>query len=232
MAFSTPKYIEDAGIAGYPVNYEWAPSRARSYWAHGVAPLERKIGKIAIRSRVVLIAGISDWVARRLSKHSEDHSLFDCIEAVYASAIDWRYFNPPNKPIKWRKDPVLGPMDVAVYLLTETLDRAKSEEYVADMAVYACNLVEHVLGDKVRSFRSWRNRVVERLQKLEPFNLSEPKGHPVPKEILDPEFDLKPKDATRLLGTFLARLDAKDNPYLTPPEKMLQAGFEGIPYQL
>jgi hypothetical protein len=57
-------------------------------------------------------------------------------------------------------------------------------------------------------------------------------GVPVPREILDPDFDYEPEKAEGLLARFLNDLDPNENPYLSPPEEMIKAGFEGTPYSL
>jgi hypothetical protein len=232
MVLSIPKYIEEAGVIGAPLTYKWEDDNHRNYWAPGVPALEYKIGKCAGRAVVTLSAGIAEWVAWRLSEFLEDNTLFDCIEAVYASVIDWRYFNPPSQPIKWGKGPVRGPADVTRYLLVKAVDEASGDEDVAERAVALAKLVEHVLPDSVKSFRKWRNEAIARLRKIEPLDLDEPDGNPVPREVLDPNFEFKPEESAKLLAKFLKSLDYRKNAYLSSPEKMLKAGFKGTPYQL
>jgi hypothetical protein len=232
MGLSIPKYIEEEKEIGAPLIYEWDDESHRAYWAREVPALENKVGKISARSCVVFSAGIGEWVAWRLSKHSNDRSLLDCTEAVYASAVDWSYFNPPTNPLKWRKGSVYGPMDVARYLLIKIIRRASGDEDIADLAVCLSNLVEHLLPDSRKPFRKWRDQVLIRLRKFEPLDLNEPDGNPVSRGVLDPDLEFKPEMSAKLLAMYLKGLDYKKNPYLSPPEKMMKAGFEGIPYQL
>lgn len=233
-----PEYLKKESEVDELPDYEWDCDNHRNYWSRGVPALENKIGKCANRAVVTFSAGIAEWVAWRFTKYPKVSSLFNCIEAVYASVIDWSYFNATGSPIirgkkiNWGKDSVEGPINVAQYLLRESIKRASREQYVADIPVFLSRLVEHVCSHDIKPFRKWRNEVIVRLQEIEPLDLNNQNGSTLPKEILDPDIKLKPEVTKELIEKFLNSLDHKSNPYLNSPEKMLKAGFEGTPYEL
>jgi hypothetical protein len=225
-----PTYIKEAEVQKAPLTYEWDSDNDRNHWAAAVPALERKIGKVEHRSVVLFCAGTAGWIAWRLSGHTDDPSLFNCIEATYASVVDWRYFNRPKK-FKIGKGPIQGPKEVAIYLLAKSVDRAGRGMYVADIGGFLCKLVEHVLPGSVKPFRAWRDEVLDRLRKLEPHHPDKPTGNPVPREILNPGAEFKRSDLPKLLAAFVRTLDYKKNPYLSPPDKMAANGFKGVPYK-
>ena len=90
-------------------------------------------------------------------------------------------------------------------------------------------MAEYLLTDPGPYLR-WRDRVLERLEVLYPLNPEDPRGAVVPREALDPDIDFHPEQIEDLINNFLKKLKPKTNPFLNPPQEMLEQGFDGTPY--
>ena len=229
-----PKYIVATGIVDALLEHDCDDNDPELMYDEEVPRLEVRISKLSFRATVALAAGFAEWVAWRMSKHSDDQMLFNYIEAIWAAVVDWHYIEPKDNPeenLLWAnwQGPVRGPMCATASVLSEAVNSAMDEEPASPEAVRLSNLVEHVIPN-VKSFRKWRNQAIDRLTKLYPVDDNEPTGIPVPKEVLDPSFDFKPEISTKLIDRYLKSLDYRKNPYLRSPQEMQKAGFKGTPY--
>lgn len=232
-----PNHIGKAKITELPLTYKWDDDIHEDvYFAKEVPALRRKIAKISKRSQLILAAGMAEWVAWHLSKHSEDRMLFDCIEGTYASIIDWQYFDSdiPSKDLAWKtwEGSIRMPMCLAARRLITMIEKARTDMATARHAVFMSNLVEHMLPKNVKLFRNWRNGVIDRLKALEPLNRSNPAGNSMPREVLDLSKDFDKSTSENFLAKFIESLKPTNNRYLRSPEAMLEDGFEGTPYKL
>ena len=236
MTKSIPKYIEVTGIVDAPLEHVWDDDEPESNYDEEVPILEARISEMSDRATVALSTGLAEWVAWRMSKHSDDRMLFNYTEAIWAAIVDWHYIEPEDNPeenLPWAdwKGPVRGPKCAVASILSEIVDCAMDEEPASPETVYLANVVAHVLPD-IKPFRLWRNGVIDRLTMLYPVNDDEPTGVPVPKEVLDLSFDFKPEMSNKLLDSYVRCLVYKKNSYLRSPQQMRKAGFKGTPYQL
>jgi hypothetical protein len=232
-----PAYLRGLNVEGQPLNYPWIDASHREYWAKPVPPLERKVERLDDRAIVGFTASCAEWVAWRLSPHTDVGVLLDTIDAAWASIIDWRYFELGDKPFKgleWDRWPgqTQRPLCVAARTLIEAVDNARRGTDLSVEAVCAASLVEHVLPALKAEFRAWRDAVLARLVKTNPADADHSAGKLVAPDAFDPDVDYRPGGAKKLLGTFLAHLDPKRNRFLRSPEKLRQVGFAGTPYAL
>ncbi len=234
MILQMPRYIDIAKIADEPVTYAWNNERPSEAYLGDDAKLMHQFAKISRRGKVSLAAGMAEWIAWRLSKQSEDEALFQVIEALWASTIDWRYIKTlkTHERKMLKKDwpgPVRGPICSTYSILATISFDAGRDMATEQWMVPLSNLAIYVIKDP-KPFKAWRRSVTERLIQLHPRTTADPTGVPVPREALDPAVPYKPEMAPELVSGFLAKLDYRINPYLQTPEEMKNAGFDGTPY--
>lgn len=235
MTLLIPDYIRNSGILSkQPVNYEWLDDDVYEHTAKEVPRLKKRIQGISLRGIVALAAACTEWVAWRLEPYADDKTLFSFIEAIWAGIIDWNYINPEKMPARWFKrvnwmGPVQGPLGEAFNILEESVRAAMGIFATAHTAVYASNLVEHIIDNKT-PFRQWRNTTIETLIRIEPFNKEDPVGQAVPREFLNPDLNSTSKDRLVFLSNFLKGIKYDDNQFLRSPSDMRDAGFQGTPY--
>ena len=128
--------------------------------------------------------------------------------------------------------PVRGPLLKAINKLGEVIDRTLPNNHGSYESVLLSNIAMEVVPNK-EALKNWRRFVIRRLaalRKKEPRNKTKRLGLPVPREVLDPNFDYQPAMAPELISSFLQKLDYASNPFLFSPEEMVKLGFEGTPY--
>lgn len=232
MALKIPKYIELTGIVDTPITHDWDNANPLKAYYCEDSRLEHRIAGTSDRGVIALSAGFAEWVAWRMQKHVADPVLFQLIEAIWASIVDWRYIRPFGllKREEWN-GPLGGPIWAAANLLRKVKKLISGNEFAWPEAVCLSYLVLHVIPDP-KPFKDWRRFAIRRLVATYPQNKDDLLGEPVPREITDPDFEYKPEMAKDLLGSFLEKIDPSENPYLSAPKEMLEAGFKGTPYSL
>ncbi len=237
MTLKMPGYIDRLGISNDPIQYPWDDKKPMEAHRGNDSKLSAKISDISGKGIVALSIGFTEWIAWRLSKHSDDQIPFQVIEASWASIVDLRYMHPLNTPglklerIDWQ-GPVRGPLCDSYHLLSRLMDYAARDQAIEEEAVLLSNLALYVLKDH-KPFKEWRRFVIQRLTEFYPWEEGETyrSEAPIPREVLDPDFDYKPEMAKELIGNYIEGLDYKQNPYLRSPEEMARDGFEGTPYK-
>ena len=237
MTLAQPPYLRDLKISTEALDYEWDDGSHRRYWAKPVPPLQRKLTRLDDRALVALTAGCAEWVAWRLSSHTDVSVLLEIVEAAWVSIADWRYFGPGDKPLKrfeWDRwvGPTQRPLCAASRILIRAVDNATREMDVSYDAMYLANLAQHLLSKRQREFRQWRDSIIGRLLKTNPANENRPAGKLVAREAVDPEFDYTPSSAKKLIGAFIESVDPKKNKLLRSPAALRDVGFAGTPYEL
>jgi hypothetical protein len=230
MTLLMPPYIKNAKVADAPINYDWDDDDPEEAYLDPDERLRHRIGEISDRGVVALSAGFAEWIAWRLSKHSDTKLLFQVIEAVWAGIVDWSYFEQLDAPdfSDWQGS-VRGPICAAINLLDEIIYLITDGQFASPESVCLTQLALHVLPDP-KPFKDWRRSTIKRLAAMYPRRPDDRLGTPVPREALDPAFDYKHEMEEELTARFLKGLDWKQNPSLRSPEAMKEDGFEGTPY--
>lgn len=236
---SVPPYIQHAGVVDLPIAYPWNDEAPRKAYAGDDKRLMNEFGGISSRGCIALSAGMAEWIAYRLIKHTEDSTLFQVIEALWASAIDPVYIRELKKhPRRMRTGDSRGPIQGAfacAYHLLETISFDANRDMACEpWMVPLSNLVVHVLEDP-KPFKSWLRTVVVRFGKHHRWTKKNPVGSLVSREDLELEWEPRsnPPELVRArCARFLAGLDPERNSFLAPRKEMVGAGFVGTPYEL
>lgn len=234
MEIRYPTYLAKTGFADAPVKHPWDDREKVDYYGNESPLLQNKIARLTRRAAVAIAAGFAGWVAFRFSKLSDDPMLQRFLDAAWAGIVDWRYINLQAGPrntlsSKDWQGPVRGPIFSTAVLLQNTLESGRRETPCAAHASYVSNLAEHVLS-KPAPFKAWRKVIIDRLDRFHGYNPEDRTGLPVPREVLDPDYDYDPKGDAELIRAFLKGLDPSKNPFLVAPDEMIKAGFQGKPY--
>ncbi len=232
MSISMPDYIRAAEVDRDQIQHTWDES-ANDEILLDQPRLTERLSGISYRGMLAFSLGSAEWTVWRLSPHLPDRIPFQVIEAAWAATIDWSYLKSFDVP-EWAEElpaPIGGPLDQTFWLLQSAFVSARRIEPFWQSAASLSELALRVLI-RPEIFKEWRRSVIDRLTRLHPKQKENRLGTPVPREALDPSYDYRPEVAPELLDKFLKSLDYAQNPYLSSPEEMIAAGFEGTPYSL
>ena len=256
MSLTMPRYIEKANILDIPIDYSWEDPDQCDF---DVPRLLNKIVNITSRGKFALTIGFAEWVHWRLSNHFTDPLCFQFLQAAWAGIIDRRYFNhltsshgdATTDKIKMAKsatnllnlykgdfdedayDVIKGPVIASIIVTAIVADYTVPGDAFVEKTIHGSNVAELVVGN-LKAFKDWRRNIIKRLSmynQIDDFDDSSTfYGSPIPREIIDPDFDYTPEAAPELINTFLSQLEYETNPFLPTPEELKEVGFEGTPY--
>jgi hypothetical protein len=217
MTLVVPNYIRSAVDPSVPISFEWDDSDPESHFVFDDARLARRIaadGAGTARGIAALSIGCTEWIVYRFSTMSSDPMPRSYVEAAWAGLIDWNYMKlKPEAKLKDWKGPVQRPLFVAIRTLHENLRMAMNGDFPAEETVHLVFLARYVLPEP-KPFLKWLDFAIERVAK---YYSTDGMGEPVPREVLDPDFDFKPEQANELLARYLKGLSPAENPYLQLP---------------
>jgi hypothetical protein len=180
-------------------------------------------------------------MVQRLAWLCTDSSAWSYLEAAWATTVDIRYVGYGSNgwqayAYKGWDGPVRRPIRNALNYL-EIAFRQLAEGYQNDppsMTSRIAVLVRYVMPDPL-PYNDWSEQVLQRLAALYPRNPTDRLGDVVPRQALDPGVEFKIDDTEALVQMFLRSLDHRSNPFLSPPESMLEhfdgdPDFKGRPY--
>ena len=229
MTLPMPHYIRAADIQENTIKYRWDDWNEERVEGPIDGEMFTRLCEISQRANVALTIASGEWIIYRFGSLLDDPIPLQHIEAAWAQMIDYRYSFPWQFTKETWDGPIRGPVIRAMELVTEAINALEADDQPAFSSASICKLTEHVIS-KPMPYQTWRERVVQRLERLYPLDPEEKMGEVVPREALDPEFDFKPEDTKLLVNNFLSSLSHTDNILLHSPKEMLEAGFEGIPY--
>ncbi|WP_426755863.1 hypothetical protein [Myxococcus sp. Y35] len=212
MSITFPNYVRANVVPSTPVAYEWDDETTDVFLDD--ARLAKRIGAATARGIAALSVGCAEWIVYRFSGLSDDPMPYQYLEAAWAGIIDWNLMKIPHgAKLKDWKGSVRRPLFLAIRTLKENLSLASSGDYPAEETVHLVFLARYVLPDP-KPFMKWLDSAIGR---LETYYSGDGMGEPVPREVLDPDFDFKPEQAKELLEEYLRTVASSGNPYLNLP---------------
>ena len=243
--FCIPPYIDNTKLAGKPIDFDWVGDNPTEYHNHISNQLTDKIMSLSPRAALALANGLAEWVVWRLDGLTDYRDVADFVEAGWASVIDARYTIEWSRQGKELFGPVLGPQWIAARSLDQVMIATWERESQIRSCQYLAFLCQHVWKRR-KAFKEWLLFAFDRLESLypissvtqdyyemrnrtgdEPFDF----GEPVPREVLDPDFELDAESVPALLDAYLRDLKPEENRFLRTPKQLLELGFEGKPYR-
>lgn len=213
MAWTAPGYITRSVDPSAPLGFEWDDEDPESHFVMDDARLAKQIHVSTGRGIAALSIGCTEWIIYRFSTLSPDPMPSRYLEAAWAGLMDWNgMVLKHGSALRDWKGPIRRPLFVAIRTLAENLSMVKGGDFPGEETVHLTYLARYVLPDP-KPFRKWLDFALERLQR---YYAGAGMGDPVPREVLDPDFDFKPEQAPELLRRYRAGLSS-DNPYLHLP---------------
>src|ERR1019366_2092168 len=234
MTPQIPNYIHASHSQNNIVHYKWDDWNIERTEEPFDEVLYERLIRIGMRANVAFTIGTAEWIVYRYGLLIDDPLPANYLEAGWAQMIDWRYgayygWQDLTKEDEWR-GPVRGPLGVTMSRVMYAIQQA--EESGGDpslRATWISSMAQYVIPFP-DEYRSWREPILGRLERIYARDPSDPKGEVVPREAMDPEYEFRIEQTESLVNGFLAALDYSRNPFLHSPERMLTEGFRGTPY--
>jgi len=231
MVLTIPPYLLTAPIQQETIRYKWDDWDEEGVEGAIDDKLYGRLKTLSQRANVAFTAASAEWIVYRFGRLSDDSLPLQCLEAAWAQMIDGAYSVPWEFPDdKTWSGPVRSPIRRAMSLVADAINEMVVDSDPALMAAIISKLVEHLMSDP-KPYQSWRERVLERLDRLYRLDPAETIGDVVPREAFDPNADFKPEQTEHMVNQFLAGLNYHENALLNSPTTMLEKGFQGTPYQ-
>jgi hypothetical protein len=250
VARAVPSYLTTADIQSPSIRYTWDDWNIRAIEEPLDGELIKALETVSLRATLAYAIGSAEWLVYRFMPLLKDRAPWDFLEVAWAMMIDHHYSNY-GTGTGWAEyadesdwaGPIKGPIHRALVVVESALQEVSWHAreglggyltYVATAAAQVNKLTLHVLPDAA-PYRRWSAQVVARLAALYPVVEGDELGDVVPPEGIDPSRPFDPRRSEELVNAYLRRLDPKSNPFLSPPEAMLQVvegdePFAGTPY--
>jgi hypothetical protein len=148
-------------------------------------------------------------VVYRFEELEQDPMPYQYLEAFWAFEMSDRIALPPETNYEEWQGTVRQPIDLTLMTVLNTIIQT---EYAG--AAYETVLIEkvaaHLLGDATPLLQ-WQSAVLPRLEAFFPRNNNDPWGMPVPREALDPSFELTLEIVPVLVDQYLKNVDYDSN---------------------
>lgn len=199
-----PVYIPVEQIESVTITHlwnDWDPYKALGWPAE---PVKSALSVVSNRGITAFALGCAEWVIYRLSNFFDDELPFHYIAAF------WMYVMGDEESIPMETDHedwigvIRGPINFSLMTTLNTIYLAEDGPPVQNGAL-AANVVKHVLAE-TGSFDRWEKEVLARLQLVCLRDSFDPDGQPIPREVLDPDFDVKMTNMEGLIDKFVAKL--------------------------
>ncbi|MBS1213703.1 MAG: hypothetical protein H6R26_2320 [Proteobacteria bacterium] len=232
MGLSVPHYIRSTDIQDTVIRYEWDNWDPEGPGHRMDEEFCKRLENLSQRAAFAYAIATAEWIVYRYGRLSDDPLPWQYLEAAWAQVIDIRYAAlsvEGDANINDWAGPIRRPIWRAILYAEYAGFEAHDDALPSDPAARNVGLAQYIITDPT-PFRRWSEQILERLETHYPMNPEEHLGEVVPREALDPDFNLRIEQTESLINKFLAGLDYRANPFLNLPERMLRQGFEGTPY--
>ncbi|MBV9644484.1 MAG: hypothetical protein JO334_13005 [Verrucomicrobia bacterium] len=243
-----PGYIEESGIIGAPIQYEWDSQIELQHFGERDqnVKLYRAIDRSNYRVKYALGVAVTEWLVWRFHGHANLADIFNRLEAAWANEIHPAYsrtlrFNLTKETVFSENPRIDGPLKLITNFLGDIRAHYYNGNiYIADPIVKQVMLAKRVLPPQ-KAFEEWlQDRVraaAEKFPRGTAYNRNTEKydffrEKSVPREFFDRGFEYSESAALECFRLFLATLDPTKNRYLCSPDEMRERGFSGVPYTI
>lgn len=230
MGLSEPHYIRAAQVLDPALRYEWDDWQLQAIFDKDENAFRERMGRLSYRAALAFTIATGEWIVHRYDAVSADPEPLLHMEAMWAGVVDSRYvryWEPPDE--NWL-GPIRGPLRLAIIFTLEAMVDGDACGDVGLSADRAANVAVRVLPDS-RPYLTWREQIVERLERLYPFDAADPMGDVVPREAMDPAVEFDASMTEELVDRFLRGLAPGANRFLASPAELREREFQGQPYR-
>lgn len=226
------------------LRYFWDDTRASSDFRSDASWVLDAADLLSTRAQMVLCVGLYEWVRWRMDGLHADPVPAQVAQAAWCATVDPRYMTWFELDRNAWSGPVGGPLWCAItWLRPALMEGDEAPEEIADGLDYLVRLAHHVLPQPER-LDAWLKVVLARLATLFPaeapelfedlfeHRIGERRGALIGPQALDPTMPYDPAAGRYAVAALLARARDSSNPFLSTPEEMVDAGFEGAPYSI
>lgn len=212
MSLSPPSYVPIALLRDMPVVHRWDDWDPYVLLGTQDPQTQASLARVTDRAQIAFAIACAEWVVYRFQSVCDDRRQYDFLEVFWASEMSSAYAVPSPLPEEEWKGPIRAPIDLSLVTVINTF--YTTEDGAGDVdAAFAERIPLHVLNDQT-PFLRWRGMVLERLHVLFPRNQGDANGPPVPREAMDPRFDVSAETLKEYVDRFLRQLDGAVNPFL------------------
>lgn len=238
-----PNILNNSDFLDAPLNYKWNVATSEFYYVDANnSKVYEAIAKLNYKATYGIIAALCEWIYWRVSRHIDTPIplAMMSLEAQWASIIDKRYSFVWNYTGDYISEPANGP----IWAMLKIIYNPRISYFMGDSEFMDVDnlvmLARHIAPDK-SSFDEWFIKTLKKGEKLFPFDISL-KGQAetydcsvesvIPREFFfEFDYDYEKENNALLINQFLSSLDYNNNKLLNSPEKMIELGFRGTPYE-
>ena len=162
--------------------------------------------------------GCAEWVVARLLRSIRESSPLEYLDAFWYFLLGGSDTPPPPTDDQEWEGPVLGPINLALMTVLNTIYLSEDGPPVQNGALSA-QIVLHVLPTSARgAFLAWQATVLNRLSLTCRRRPESPDGGPIPRGYLNPAIDLATYNASSEVQHDLASISVATNRFLRRSE--------------
>ncbi len=237
-----PPWIELTEQEKRSIHFVWDDTRALKDFTGDAAPVLRAAMKMSLRARMVLCMGLYEWIVWRFEGLHQRPEPLQIAQVGWCATVDPRYM----RFFELSREEWLGPIDGPLWCTATWLHYGMRQAHLFPKNLYESlsflsRMVLHVIPVPGR-FQAWQKTTLERLDQVYPLmgddpfkdlfdrNLSQRLGPLIGRNVLDPTKEPDANESVSLLTETLREARETNNPFLSPPGELEEAGFVGTPY--
>jgi hypothetical protein len=239
-----PPWIAFTDQEKQTIRYVWDDTRAVKDFTGDAAPVLRASMEMSLRARMVLCMGLYEWnVWRFVGLHRRREPL-QIAEVGWCATVDPRYMTFFELTREEWRGPIEGPLWCAATWLQPAMSQGhKFPRGLYDAISLHTRMALHVLPD-IDRFQEWLSIILRRLVEIYPLTPEDPfqdlfdqhvpqrLGSFIGRNVLDPTHEYDPVAGVSFLAHTLRDARMEENPFLSSPNYLKDAGFTDEPYVL
>jgi hypothetical protein len=239
-----PPWIDFSDEEKLNIRYIWDDTRALKDFTGDAAPVLRASMEMSLRARMVLCMGLYEWNVWRFEGLHPRPEPLQIAQAGWCATADPRYMKFFELTREEWRGPIEGPLWCAATWLQPAMSQGhRFPKGVYDAISFFTRMALHVLPD-VGRFEAWLAIILARLVQMFPLTREDPfqdlfdrhvaqrLGPLIGRNVLDPVMKYDPLVGFSFLAQTLSVARAEDNPFLSSPGDLKDAGFTDEPYVL
>lgn len=218
-AYRFPDYIPIDDLANAVTEFEWSDWDPFEPLGEPDEETKKILERISNRGITCFALGCAEWVIARFLGSIQEPAPLEYLDAFWYFLLGGSNTAPPPTDDEEWEGPVLGPMNLALMTVLNTIYLSEDGPPVQNGALSA-QIVLHVLPSSARgAFLAWQAAVLQRLSSVCRRKPEDPDGGPTPRGYLNPALDVAALVASSEVQRDLARVSVATNRFLRGSER-------------